>query len=126
MQFHRSILKTEWLHRLAIIQMEFSFPFMGGSGPLPFYVSFLFMALMWVGGLVSIILFFSKSNFKKEIVMGIFILGLVYNGVFIESIFMAGSMEVQSHSSKMRLRLSLHIKIFRKLRSTTIMVGTIF
>ncbi len=76
--------KAEWLHRLVSFKWNFLYPFSGGSGPLPFYISFVFMALFWIASFVLIILFFKKRNWKKEILICVFIFGFVYNAVFIE------------------------------------------
>ncbi len=68
--------KTEWVNRALSFKWNFLFPFTGGSGPTGFYISFLFMGVMW---LISTLTVFSRRFF-----VGILILGLVYNIVFIE------------------------------------------
>lgn len=76
--------KTEWINRALSLKWNFLFPFMGGSGPTPFYVSFLFMALTsFVIYFVSF-LAFKKIELRKGVIFGVFMLGLVYNGVFVE------------------------------------------
>lgn len=67
--------KTEWIARLFQFKWNFLFPFTGGSGPTGFYVSFLFIAIIWLFCLVF---------WKKKFLLGILILGVLYNGVFIE------------------------------------------
>lgn len=67
--------KTEWLSRVIQLKWNFLFPFTGGSGPTGFYISFLFMALIWLICLVYL---------KKKAILPILILGILYNGVFIE------------------------------------------
>jgi hypothetical protein len=76
--------KTEWISRVISLKWNFLFPFMGGSGPLPFYVSFGFVALIWIYSFALVIPAFIKNNFKKQALIGILVLGLLYNGVFIE------------------------------------------
>jgi hypothetical protein len=76
--------KTEWLHRAISFRWNFLFPFTGGSGPTGFYISFLFMALIWIVSVVLTILYFSKHVSKRNLLLGILVLGIVYNGVFIE------------------------------------------
>ena len=76
--------KTEWIGRIISLKWNFLFPFMGGSGPIPFYVSFGFMALIWVYSFALVIPSFIKNNFKRQALIGILVLGLLYNGVFAE------------------------------------------
>ncbi len=76
--------KTEWINRVLAFKWNFLFPFMGGSGPLPFYVSFAFMAMAWITALIFFIVYIRKHAFKKGAVIAVLILGLMYNGVFIE------------------------------------------
>jgi hypothetical protein len=76
--------KTEWLQRLVTLKWNFLFPFTGGSGPSGFYVSFLFMALMWLAALVLLVLFFTKRVTRQSLVMSLLVLGIVYNIAFIE------------------------------------------
>ena len=76
--------KTEWINRVLSLRWNFLFPFTGGSGPLGFYISFLFMALIWIVlGVFALISFF-KKEFRQRVVFLILIFGLLYNGVFIE------------------------------------------
>lgn len=76
--------KTEWIGRVISLKLNFLFPFMGGSGPLPFYISFGFIALAWIYSLALVIFALVKNNLKKQALIGILVLGLVYNSVFIE------------------------------------------
>lgn len=76
--------KTEWISKILSFKWNFLYPFSGGSGPLPFYISFAFMALIWIYSLALVIPSFVKNNFKKQALIGIFILGLTYNAIFIE------------------------------------------
>lgn len=76
--------KTEWISRMMSLKWNFLFPFFGGSGPTPFYVSFLFIAMMWVVSSVVVIVALMKKEARRGAILGIFILGVVYNGVFAE------------------------------------------
>jgi hypothetical protein len=62
--------KTAWISRIISLKWNFLFPFMGGSGPIPFYVSFLFVGLLWIFSIVCVVLFvFKKNNYKKEMLI---------------------------------------------------------
>jgi hypothetical protein len=75
--------KIEWISRIFSFHWEFLYPFFGGSGPLGFYISFLFIGLMWVFGFVLVCLYFYAKNYRSTIMLLFLILGLVYNGTFI-------------------------------------------
>jgi hypothetical protein len=79
--FHHSVPsqypKTEWIGRILSLKWNFLFPFTGGSGPTGFYVSFAFMGIMWIAGLLLVLK-------KRTFLIGILILGLAYNLVFAE------------------------------------------
>ena len=64
--------------------MEFPFSFFGGSGPLPFYVSWFFITLSWLATVILSVLIFFKRNLKKSLLVAILIIALTYNFVFIE------------------------------------------
>lgn len=76
--------KTEWISRILSLKWNFLYPFFGGSGPFPFYVSFLFIGLVWI--ISATLLFFGeKVRFsKKDVVFIVFLFGLAYNAVFAE------------------------------------------
>lgn len=76
--------KTEWINRMISLKWDFLYPFSGGSGPLPFYISFGFIALIWIYSVAMVVPSFIKSNFKKQALIGILIFGFLYNVVFIE------------------------------------------
>jgi hypothetical protein len=76
--------KAEWISRFVSLRWNFLYPFTGGSGPLGFYVSFLFVALIWILSLISIVMGFAKPHLRKVSVLVLLILGLVYNAVFAE------------------------------------------
>ena len=76
--------KTEWINRALSLKWNFLFPFLGGSGPTPFYVSFLFIALMWVICVLVSLLALRKIELRRGVLLGILILGFSYNMVFAE------------------------------------------
>ncbi|MBI2062824.1 MAG: glycosyltransferase family 39 protein [Candidatus Yanofskybacteria bacterium] len=76
--------KTEWFNRILSLKWDFLFPFIGGSGPMGFYVSWLFMALIWLITAVLAIAAFKNLNWRKQFWIVIIILGLLYNGIFVE------------------------------------------
>lgn len=76
--------KAEWISRFLSLKWNFLFPFTGGSGPLGFYISFLFIALSFIYAAILVALYFIKKELKPQLFVAIFILGLVYNLSFTE------------------------------------------
>ena len=76
--------KTEWLARVFHFKWNFLYPFSGGSGPLGFYMSFLFMALSWIISIFFVLIYFFQPHFRRIIFISIFSIGLLYNFVFTE------------------------------------------
>lgn len=76
--------KTEWINRILSLKWNFLFPFTGGSGPLPFYVSFAFMGVIWVACLLFALTTLRDIISRKNVIAMILVLGLFYNMVFIE------------------------------------------
>ncbi len=76
--------KSGWITRVFSLKWNFLYPFTGGSGPLGFYVSFLFITLVWLTTLFAVILRTWKSNLQVLCLFFIFSVGLAYNLVFIE------------------------------------------
>jgi len=76
--------KSEWISRVISLRWNFVYPFSGGSGPLGFYVSFLFMALSWIVTFCSLVLAKIKPNYKTLSIMFLIPIGVAYNGIFIE------------------------------------------
>ena len=79
--------KSEWVSRIFSGRWNFVFPFSGGSGPLGFYVSFLFMGLSWILSIVLTVWAIAWPQFKRTLVVCLIMIGLVYNGVFAEEYF---------------------------------------
>lgn len=76
--------KTEWISRVLSLKWNFLFPFTGGSGPTGFYVSFLFIALIWICSLIFALSSLKIKNIRNRALLLILTLGILYNGVFIE------------------------------------------
>lgn len=76
--------KSDWINRILHLKWNFLYPFSGGSGPLGFYVSFLFIALAWVATLFPVCLALYKPAYKKAVLFFIIPFGIVYNGIFLE------------------------------------------
>jgi 4-amino-4-deoxy-L-arabinose transferase-like glycosyltransferase len=75
--------KSDWIGRAINLRWNFLYPFSGGSGPLGFYVSFLFMALAWLISFAGVVLAIFKINNKKLIIVFLIPLGFAYNAVFV-------------------------------------------
>ncbi len=76
--------KTEWLSRIFSLKWNFLFPFTGGSGPSGFYVSFLFIALLWICSAVFVVSALKIKEAKRKAIFCLLVLGILYNGVFVE------------------------------------------
>ncbi len=76
--------KTEWLERVVSLKWNFLFPFSGGSGPTGFYVSFIFIALIWLCSIIFAISALKIEGTKRRALFCILVPGILYNGVFIE------------------------------------------
>jgi hypothetical protein len=76
--------KSAWIGRVLSLKWNFLYPFSGGSGPLGFYVSFLFIALAWLSSLFLVLLGYFKPHLQKMVILVMIPVGLIYNGVFAE------------------------------------------
>lgn len=76
--------KSDWINRALHLKWNFLYPFSGGSGPLGFYVSFLFISLSWIVTFILVLFAKFRPDYKKLILVFLIPLGLVYNLVFIE------------------------------------------
>lgn len=74
--------KAEWISRVVSLRWNFLYPFSGGSGPLGFYISFLFIGLSWVVSLGVLALSYIKYNLKNVLIVFLIPIGLVYNLAF--------------------------------------------
>ncbi len=79
--------KAEWVHRIVFGPWNFLFSFSGGSGPLPFYVSWLYIIVSWllVFGL-AIIAFKLRGRLKQTVIVTVCLLGIVYNFTLYEEL----------------------------------------
>jgi len=79
--------KAEWFGRVLHFKWNVLTPFNGGSGPLGFYMSFLFIALSFIFSIVALIFGLIKTSLRRMAIASILILGLSYNLVFAEELF---------------------------------------
>ncbi len=99
--------KAEWISRVLSLRWNFVYPFSGGSGPLGFYVSFLFIALAWIISLIAVGCALWKPTFRKPLLMFLLIVGFSYNIVFIEE-YLCGY--VNGHAATLLLHAVEFIK----------------
>lgn len=76
--------KSEWVSRVFSLKWNFLYPFSGGSGPLGFYISFMAIGIFWIIGVILVITYFKNKNLKSGVVVGLLVIGIFYNGIFIE------------------------------------------
>lgn len=76
--------KSEWISRILSLRWNFVYPFSGGSGPLGFYVSFLFMGVVWITSILLLLWGKFKPQFKKLALVVLIVIGFFYNAVFTE------------------------------------------
>jgi 4-amino-4-deoxy-L-arabinose transferase-like glycosyltransferase len=82
--------KTEWLHRLVSFDWLFLFPFMGGSGPIPMYVSFLFIAAAWAVSAACVVASRWYRTLLPLTFACVLAIGVAYNASFIEEYLWGG------------------------------------
>ena len=76
--------KGEWIKRILALKWNFLMPFTGGSGPLGFYVSFLFIALLWLLALGLVWLMRSRPPQQRSYLFLLLLISLVYNLTFVQ------------------------------------------
>ena len=76
--------KTEWFGKVAHLKWNFLNPFHGGSGPLGFYVSFLFIVFSFIVSLILGIAGLIKKEWRIGVCAGLIIIGISYNLIFAE------------------------------------------
>ena len=83
--------KMEWFGHVLHGQWNILSPINGGSGPMGFYVSFLFIAVSFIAAVgiaaVSRILRARARNFSAAAMIAVIAIGLAYNFVFAEEYF---------------------------------------
>jgi len=82
--------KTEWFSRVAHGQWNVLTPLNGGSGPMGFYVSFLFIGISYIVSMICVVLGLIKKKWRVVCVIILLAIALVYNGVFIEEYIHGG------------------------------------
>jgi len=76
--------KDEWLGRVLSLKWDFLTPFMGGSGPVGFYMSWYFISLMWLCGIILVFLFHINIKHRSGLILIMLITGSIYNLFFVE------------------------------------------
>lgn len=76
--------KTEWFSRVLHGSWNVLTPMTGGSGPLGFYVSFLFIAASFLASLVATVIALLKREWRTYSLAIIFAIAISYNAVFAE------------------------------------------
>ncbi len=109
--------KTEWLSRLLSLKWNFLYPFSGGSGPMAFYVSFAFIALIWIFVVALVGLYWRRDGHKTLVLVGILIFGILYNGVFIEE-YLSG--QINGSSSALLHNAVTFIKNNKDIQKVTV------
>lgn len=79
--------KTLWFSRILHGNWVILNPFNGGSGPLGFYVSFIFIAVSFILSTLIALLGFWKKEWRASIVLILLFIGISYNTVFAEELF---------------------------------------
>jgi len=78
--------KDEWFGRVFHLKWNMLNPFNGGSGPLGFYISFVFIALSFITAGTLGVIGRIKRDWRRGITIALFMVGLLYNGIFIEEL----------------------------------------
>ncbi len=76
--------KTEWFSRILHGHWNVLTPFNGGSGPLGFYVSFLFIAFSYLVSIICVAAALIRKKWKVSALVILLLVGCVYNLVFTE------------------------------------------
>ncbi|PJE51064.1 MAG: hypothetical protein COV29_02205 [Candidatus Yanofskybacteria bacterium CG10_big_fil_rev_8_21_14_0_10_36_16] len=76
--------KEEWFGRILSFDWNFLFPFTGGSGPLGFYVSWLFIGVVWILTATLVVLYFAKRKLRQGVLIAVLVVGALYNFIFVE------------------------------------------
>ncbi|MDO8514703.1 MAG: GtrA family protein [bacterium] len=79
--------KSAWAKEVLSLHWNVLLPFMGGSGPAGFYVSFLFIALSFVAGAALSVAAYFRESLRALIAGALLVLALLYAGVFTEELF---------------------------------------
>ncbi|MCX6715582.1 MAG: glycosyltransferase family 39 protein [Candidatus Taylorbacteria bacterium] len=82
--------KTEWFGRVLHGQWNVLTPLNGGSGPLGFYISFLFIACSYIISLIVAVTAIIKKQWRFEATVVLILIGLAYNIIFAQELFFGG------------------------------------
>lgn len=78
--------KTEWFSKVSHFGWNILNPFNGGSGPLGFYISFLFIAISFITSIILGVVGFFKKEWRVSLAIPLVIIGLTYNLLFMEEL----------------------------------------
>lgn len=78
--------KTAWVHEIIDLHWRILFPFMGGSGPIGFYVSFLFIAMTFMVSVAVAAFAYFRPAFRTSAVIACIVFSVTYGGVFAEEL----------------------------------------
>lgn len=81
--------KAEWIGRILSLHWGFLYPFSGGSGPLTFYISFLFIGLTWLASALLAVAGAFRSRRQGAALIVLLPLAFAYNATFAEE-YLAG------------------------------------
>ncbi len=78
--------KTLWFSRVLHFKWAMLNPFLGGSGPMPFYVSFLFIMLSFIASAALALAALWKREWRPGVAVILILIGIAYNGIFAEEL----------------------------------------
>jgi len=78
--------KEEWFGRVLTFKWNILNPFHGGSGPMGFYVSFLFIILSFLSSFVFSVLALFKKEWRASVGAILLMIGFTYNAIFSEEL----------------------------------------
>ncbi len=76
--------KEEWFSKVFHGEWNILNPFIGGNGPMGFYVSFLFIVFSFIVSFILTVISFFKKEWKVPLVLMLLVIGIAYNAVFAE------------------------------------------
>ncbi len=79
--------KTAWFSRVLHGEWNVLTPLTGGSGPMGFYISFLFIAASYIVGVLAIVFGWFKKSWRGGLGIILILVGLGYNIVFAQELF---------------------------------------
>lgn len=79
--------KSAWVKEILGLHWNILIPFVGGSGPAGFYVSFLFIAASFLvaGGITLFALI--RPQWRRQLVTALLFLSILYAGIFTEELY---------------------------------------